>query len=229
MENNSAICYDRICIGRFANVLVKDGKRFNEEMNKGVDCDQYLAFEKNEYNYFHSGKNPFLVYEYEVNGVQYRRAHIAARNSRFIQETYFGKECVVVYSSVNPGISKLNTSISIENAKAQYNIVSPTFVWNTVGVAKETFKDYTEDYTEYETTSLEITALILGIVSLIPCGPILGWLLGPAAAIVAIISLTKPKRNRPKAVTGLVLGIVGFLLSLFVALTGISLFINGQI
>ena len=75
MEENNTIQYDKICIGRFANVLVKDGRRFNEEMNKGIDCNQYLAFEKNEYNYFHSGKSPFLVYEYEVDGVQYRRAH----------------------------------------------------------------------------------------------------------------------------------------------------------
>lgn len=225
MENNSANCYDSICIGRFANVLVKDGKRFNQEMNKGVDCNQYLAFEKNEYNYFHSGKTPFLVYEYEVNGVQYRRAHIAPRNSRVIQETFFGKECVVVYSSVNPGISKINTNISVENAKAQYNLVSPTFVWNTVGVDQEKYKDYTE----YETTSLEITALILGIVSLIPCGPFLGWLLGPAAVIVAIISLTKPKRNRPKAVTALILGIVGILMSLVMVLLVVFPILAGQI
>lgn len=222
MGENNTIHYDKICIGRYANVLVKDGRRFNEEMNKGIDCDQYLAFEKNEYNYLHSGKSPFLVYEYEVNDVQYRRAHIAPRNSRMIQETFFGKECVVIYASTNPGISRLNTKISVENAKAQYHLKSPSFVWHTSGVNQEKYKEYTE----YETTTFEKATLILSILALFPCGPFLGWLLGPIAAILAIISLTKPKRNRAMAATALILGIIALFMSVSIVLAILFSYFN---
>lgn len=225
MEENNTIQYDKICIGRFANVLVKDGRRFNEEMNKGIDCNQYLAFEKNEYNYFHSGKSPFLVYEYEVDGVQYRRAHIAPRNSRMIQETFFGKECVVIYASTNPGISKLNTRISVENAKAQYHLKSPSFVWHTKGINQEKYKEYTE----YETTTFEKVTFILSILAIIPFGPFLGWLLGPIAAILALISISTPKRNRGIAATALILGIMAFFMGISVVLAILSSYFNGGI
>lgn len=127
MEQQTTIVYDRICLGRISPVQVWDGNRFNDEMNRGVDFDAYMSYEKQ--NTINFGK-PYQVYEYVVDGVWYRRAHIVTfRNSGIINNAMYGAECVVIFNSANPGYSCLKKDISINQAKEEYHLNSLMQKW----------------------------------------------------------------------------------------------------
>lgn len=208
MEQQTTINYDRICLGRISPVQVWDGKRFNDEMNRGVDFDIYMSYEKHAVVKY--GK-PYQVYEYLVDGVWYRRAYIVTlRNSGLINNAMYGDECVVLYNSANPGYSCLNKNISVKQAKEKYNICSLVQKWTDSANNNQSYHAVNEpyiQYTSYETTNLERAAAILGL-----CAFFLGvfiWVLGPIAIIISAKSLNTPKRNRNYAYTGLSLGIFG--------------------
>lgn len=251
MEPQTTIIYDRICLGRISPVQVRDGKRFNDEMNRGVDFDAYMSYE--EHVGIILGK-PFQVYEYIVDGVWYRRAYVVTlRNSELINNAMYGKECVVIYNSVNPGYSCLNKNISIEQAKEKYHLYSLEQKWskpiykevvqinsdsgsklNQQSISNQNNQGYPDvnepyiQYTSYETTNLEKVAIILGL-----CSAFFGlfiWILGPIAIIISAKSLNTQKRNRNYAYTGLFLGILGTVesvMGLFMALVALLSIIMG--
>lgn len=63
---------------------------------------------------------------------------------------------------------------------------------------------------------LAITSLVLGIIAIVTfCVPVLPWILGLLAIVLAVIAMGQAGANRPtgQAKAGLILGIVGLVLS----------------
>ena len=82
------------------------GKRFNESNGTtptdGVPVEAYIGF-----NTAHAGGNMrYPVYEYEVNGVTYRRAKTGVSYNSGHVAKMKDKPCKVLYETANPGNSK---------------------------------------------------------------------------------------------------------------------------
>ena len=82
------------------------GKRFNESNGTtptdGVQVEAYIGF-----NTAHAGGNMrYPVYEYEVNGVTYRRAKTGVSYNSGHVAKMKDKPCKVLYNSADPGDSK---------------------------------------------------------------------------------------------------------------------------
>ena len=82
------------------------GKRFNESNGTtptdGVQVEAYIGF-----NTAHAGGNMrYPVYEYEVNGVTYRRAKTGVSYNSGHVAKMKDKSCKVLYETANPGNSK---------------------------------------------------------------------------------------------------------------------------
>ena len=82
------------------------GKRFNESNGTtptdGVQVEAYIGF-----NTAHAGGNMrYPVYEYEVNGVTYRRAKTGVSYNSGHAAKMKDKPCKVLYETANPGNSK---------------------------------------------------------------------------------------------------------------------------
>ena len=82
------------------------GKRFNESNGTtptdGVQVEAYIGF-----NTAHAGGNMrYPVYEYEVNGVTYRRAKAGVSYNSGHVAKMKDKPCKVLYETANPGNSK---------------------------------------------------------------------------------------------------------------------------
>lgn len=97
---------DGECQGRFTGEGVIDGKRFNESNGTtptdGVQVEAYIGF-----NTAHAGGNMrYPVYEYEVNGVTYRRAKTGVSYNSGHVAKMKDKPCKVLYETANPGNSK---------------------------------------------------------------------------------------------------------------------------
>lgn len=96
------------CIGYYTGEGVIDGVRFNKRGGKvngigGVQVEVY-GLEKN----VHAGGNMrYPVYEYEVDGVVYRRAreHVSYSDGRV--KKMKGKQCIVIYDVDDAGKSKV--------------------------------------------------------------------------------------------------------------------------
>lgn len=226
MDNN--VVYDRICIGRFSPFYVLDGKRFNDAMAKGVSCESYMKYQKNSSTIsFTRGRNPYQVYEYCVDGVWYRRAYITpVRSSGVFYMGDYGRPVVVCFNSQNPGLSVINKSMSVDEAMRQYALTIPKAEWvesnNDEMISSdnqnvEVVNAY-KQYEDYKVTALEIAALVSGIVAFFT-GMVI-WIIPWASAIICLISLMKPKRNRNMAVLGMVFAGFGIIES-FVGLFGV--------
>ena len=82
------------------------GKRFNESNGTtptdGVQVEAYIGF-----NTAHAGGNMrYPVYEYEVNGVTYRRAKTGVSYNSGHVAKMKDKPCKVLYETANPGNSQ---------------------------------------------------------------------------------------------------------------------------
>ena len=82
------------------------GKRFNESNGTtptdGVQVEAYIGF-----NTAHAGGNMrYPVYEYEVNGVTYRRAKTGVSYNSGHVAKMKDKPCRVMYNAADPGDSK---------------------------------------------------------------------------------------------------------------------------
>ena len=82
------------------------GKRFNESNGTtptdGVQVEAYIGC-----NTAHAGGNMrYPVYEYEVNGVTYRRAKTGVSYNSGHVAKMKDKPCKVLYETANPGNSK---------------------------------------------------------------------------------------------------------------------------
>ena len=82
------------------------GKRFNESNGTtptdGVQVEAYIGF-----NTAHAGGNMrYPVYEYEVNGVTFRRAKTGVSYNSGHVAKMKDKPCKVLYETANPGNSK---------------------------------------------------------------------------------------------------------------------------
>ncbi len=99
--------YQGECVGFYTGEGVIDGKRFNErggminEQN-GMQYEVYFGLRNS-----HTGGNMrYPVYQYEVNGIVYRRAKTHVSYSSGIVAKMKGKQCRVLYDINNPGDSK---------------------------------------------------------------------------------------------------------------------------
>lgn len=96
--------YQGECIGYYTGEGVIDGKRFNErggEMNV-IQSEMYLGMKP-----VHTGGNMrYPVYQYEVNGIVYRRANTHVSYNSGAVAKMKGKQCKVLYDINNPGDSR---------------------------------------------------------------------------------------------------------------------------
>ena len=137
----------------------------------------------------------------------------------------YGKPVVVHFNSQNPGLSVVNKSMPVAEAVRQYALTIPEAEWvepNTEEVISsnnqnvEVINAYRQ-YEDYKVTGLEIAALVSGIVAFFT-GMVI-WIIPWASAIICLISLLKPKRNRNMAVLGMVFAGVG-IIETFIGLFG---------
>lgn len=100
--------YTGECKGYYTGEGVMDGRRFNKNGGQlydvnGVQVEAYFLT-----SHVHADNNMrFPVYEYEVNGVIYKRARVHISFDRRTVEKMRGKPCRVLYDTINPGDSRV--------------------------------------------------------------------------------------------------------------------------
>lgn len=203
--NQTQPVYDRICIGRFAHFYVTDGAVFNEYMRQGRRIEDYFEYQNNHASF----GRPYQVYEYEVNGRHFIRAHIVTvRSSGLVYVPYYGTECVVVYNGMNPFEAKIETSLTPAKAKEMYGIFAPVFTANPYAVS---MSDGGVSHVEAAKLGKHvITGFVLAIVSF-QTGILTGWVTGPLAIVFEIIALNKKEKSKSLAFISIFMSAIGII------------------